>query len=351
MFKLVILRLYMKIHFNTMIWTSDNVFKLFMMSKRYKTKRTLLMSEKNGDIPLAERVDRGSVKVRVWKDSQLPLIGEKFGFLNKPKQPIIISTYTSKGGVLKTTLSYNLARMFALNNIKTLIVGLDIQLSITDVLQADRKIENIDDLKYSQNGLYHFLDDKCSINEVISHTDLPTLDFIPETSELSILEKVLRHTTRKEYFFFDKLLPELGEYNVVIFDNSPNWNCLIENSITVSNIILSPIGCDINSYRALEQHLDAISSYKNDMKISNQIILIPTLLEKTKLSMQIYGAYMSEHANISLASSIRRSVIGNEASLIGLSVIEHDPTSSLAQDYYEISTQLLNAITHENEGT
>lgn len=327
-----------------MNWTIDNVFKLFMMSKRYKSKRTLMMSEKNKDIPTAKRIERGNVKVRVWDSEQLPLIGEKFGFLTKPKKQTIISTYTSKGGVLKTTLSHNLGRMLALNNIKTLIIGLDIQLSITDVLQADRKIESIDDLKYNQKGLFHYLNDECSIQEVICKTDLPTLYFIPETSELSQLEKLLRHTTRKEYFFYDKLTPYLSDYDVIIFDNSPNWNCLIEDSITVSDIILSPIGCEINSYRALEQHLDSINSYNNNMKINNDIVLIPTLLEKTKLSMQIYGAYINEHPNITLASSIRRSIKGHEASLIGLSVIEHDPSSPLAQDYYDISTQIMHII-------
>jgi chromosome partitioning protein len=331
-----------------MNWTSESVFKLFNMGKRYKTKRTLMMAEKNHDIPTANRVDRGSVKVRMWETQQLPEIGEKFGFLDKPKKQTIISTYTSKGGVLKTTLSHNLGRMLALNNIKTLIVGLDIQLSITDVLQADRKIESIDDLKYSQKGLFHYLNDECLINEIICNTDLPTLDFIPETSELSQLEKLLRHTTRKEYFFHDKLIPYLSDYGVIIFDNSPNWNCLIEDSITVSDVILSPIGCEINSYRALEQHLDSIDSYNNNMKINNQIILIPTLLEKTKLSMQIYGAYMNEHPNITLTSSIRRSIKGHEASLIGLSVIEHESSSPLAQDYFEISSQIMSIVNENN---
>ena len=178
----------------------------------------------------------------------------------------------------------------------------------------------------------------------INSTDLPTLDYIPETSELSQLEKLLRHTTRKEYFFYDKIMPVLSEYDVIIFDNSPNWNCLIEDSITVSDIILSPIGCEINSYRALEQHLDSLQTYNKSMKINNNIVLISTLLEKTKLSMQIHSAYINEHPNITLTSSIRRSIKGHEASLIGLSVIEHDPSSALAQDYYDVSSQIINII-------
>ena len=68
-----------------MKWTNESVIKLFNMGKRYKTKRTLMMAEKNRDIPTANRIDRGSVKVRIWETGQLPEIGEKFGFLDKPK--------------------------------------------------------------------------------------------------------------------------------------------------------------------------------------------------------------------------------------------------------------------------
>ena len=60
--------------------------------------------------------------------------------------------------------------------------------------------------------------------------------------------------------------------------------------------------------------------------------------------MQIHSAYINEHQNITLTSSIRRSIKGHEASLIGLSVIEHDPSSALAQDYYDVSSQIINII-------
>jgi len=79
---------------------------------------------------------------------------------------------------------------------------------------------------------------------------LPTLDIIPETHELVLLEKMLSKENRREYIFKDKLIPKLKNYDVIIFDNGPSWNYLIENALTTSDVIICPLGCNLLSYNA-----------------------------------------------------------------------------------------------------
>ena len=118
------------------------------------------------------------------------------------------------------------------------------------------------------------------------------MSYIPETPELSIMEKEMRSTTRKEYVILDKILPSLATFDVIIFDNSPSWSSLIENALVASDHIISPIGCEINSYRALKQHMQYTSEFAANMKLSwKNLFLVPTLLDKTTLSQQIYGTY------------------------------------------------------------
>ena len=83
------------------IWTPNEVTKLFRITK---TKTTLLRDEANKTIPQAIRVKRGSSFVRAWKKEDLPQIGRVHGFLKPPQKTKIISIYTAKGGVLKTTI-------------------------------------------------------------------------------------------------------------------------------------------------------------------------------------------------------------------------------------------------------
>lgn len=318
-------------------WTSTSIAKLFKHSNKLKNRQVLFNAEEKGEIPKAARISRGSTQVRIWKPSQLPEIGKKFGFLEPTTSQQIISIYTSKGGVLKSTFAHNLGRLLAINGIKVLLIGLDIQLSITEAILPTIAVDSLEDINNEIYGLYHYFYENIPLKKIILHTELPTLDYIPETPELNALEKSLRNENRREYFLKDKLIPRLSEYDVIVFDNSPHWSCLIENSLACSNHIISPIGCEINSYRALSQHISFIEAFKENMHLNwDNFILLPTLLEKTKLSQQIYGAYLTEYPKEVIATPIRRAVTGHEASLLGISVIEHDPTSTLALDYFDI---------------
>lgn len=326
-------------------WSNSDIHRLFRLDIKVKSRQTLLNAEERGEIPKANRVARGSTLVRQWSLEQLPDIGERFGFLRKPGKQQIICVYTAKGGVLKTTLAYSLARILALNGIKTIVIGLDIQCSITDIALPPTEVESLDDFKNQYFGLYHYLFDKTPLDKIIKATSLPTLSIIPETTDLNVLEKKLRLEPRREYLFRDKLIPQLKDYDVILFDNGPSWNQLIENALTTSNTIISPIGCDIGTYQALQTNLNTLFEFQSVMKLDwENFFLVPTLLEKTKLSQQIYGAYLNQYTDKVVPTPVRRGVKGQEAILLKQSAIEHDPTTPLAQDYFELSQELWNRM-------
>lgn len=327
-------------------WTSSDIQKLFRLDERIKSRQTLFNAEERGEIPTASRMARGKQQIRQWTLEQLPEIGSRFGFLKKPKEPQIICIYTAKGGVLKTTLAYSLARILAINGIKTLIVGLDIQCSITDIALPPKEVESLEDSDSRCLGLYHHLFEKAALKDVIQSTSLPTLDVIPETPDLNALEKKLRLEPRREYALRDRLLPHLSQYEVVIFDNGPSWNQLIENALTAANNIVSPIGCDLGTYQALQTNLATLTEFQTAMKLEwENFILVPTLLEKTKLSQQIYGAYLNQYGNRVIPNPIRRGVKGQEALVLRQSALEYDPSSPLAQDYFELAQEIWKRIT------
>lgn len=323
-------------------WTTTRVLKFFKRDP--KNKQTLFNAEKKGDVPTSERFSKGKNKVRVWSTSQIPAIGEKFGFLKKPSSQKILTFFTSKGGVLKTTLAHEFARIFALNGIKVIVVGLDIQCSITDIVSNEIATETLEDIPKSL-GLYHFLFEGASLSEVVQQTDLPTLHFIPETPDLNALEKKLRDAKRREQVFKSKLLPKLIEYDVVIFDNSPSWNLLIENAISIADAVVAPIGCDINSWRSLQTNLNTFWEFYEEMNINlNHFFLVPTLLDSTKLSQQIYGAYLNQFQKFAVALPIKRAIIGQEATAQKKSVLEYAQSSPLALSYYELVEHLWKSI-------
>lgn len=326
------------------LWTSTDIRKIFRTDSLFKSMQTLYYAEEKGEIPTASRIPRGKVNVRHWKLDQIPQIGTKFGFLNKPTNQVVLCTYIQKGGVLKTTISFNIAQTLAINGIKTLIIGLDFECSITDILVPQINTTNID---YNSQvlGIFHLLAENAPVHQVIQTTHLPTLDIIPETHDLVVFDKWLNQQQKKQYLFKDKLLPILNQYDVIIFDNGPSWNHLIENAILSSDCIICPLGCNLLSYNATETNIASIFEYKEIMKIKKQkLVMLASLLDRTSLSQQIYAKYLNRYADYILSIPIRQSSKVQDAMLDKKTVLEAFPSSSISDDFFEIITSFWKII-------
>ena len=108
-----------------------------------------------------------------------------------------------------------------------------------------------------------------------------------------------------------------------------------------------PIGCDIGTFEAVIDHISTIQTFQRKMELSwKNLIMVPTLLEQTKLSRQIEARYRVDYQQYTTTSSIRRAVKGQESLLQGASIIETDPTSSLANDYRDLTSEIWKKITN-----
>ncbi len=320
-------------------WTNSDIRKLFKMDYRYKSVQTLYNAEERGEIPVAKREPRGKVSARIWSLDQLPEIGKRFGFLKQPKSQKVLCTYMQKGGVYKTTTSYNRARTLALNGVKVLLIGLDPECSITDIIIPQQELVRLDDFKQGK-GLYHHFAEDVPLKEIIHPTSLPTLDFIPETHDLVKLNKWMSHEKRREYIFIDKLIPKLSEYEVIVFDNSPTWNHLVENSIMSSSSIIMPLGCSLLAYNASATNMQNIWDFQDVMRLEDQnLIMFSTALERSSLSQQINATYLNRYVDYMIATPIRKSVKWEEALMSKQTIMEYAPRSSAAEEYYHLISE------------
>ncbi len=330
-------------------WTNSDIRKLYKMDIRYKSVQTLYNAEERGEIPKANREARGKVSTRVWSLDQLPSIGSKYGFLKRPINQVIVSTYQQKGGVSKTTTTYNLGRVLALNGLNVLLIPLDSECSLTDIIVPQQQLISLDQLE-SAAGLFHFFCENISIKDIIKNTSLPTLDYIPETHELVKLNKWISDEKRREYIFQDKLIPFLKDYDVILFDNGPTWNHLVENSLLIANAISMPMGCNLLSYNASATNMQNIWDFQSVMNLDNQVIVMfSTFLERSSLSQQINATYLTRYPEYMLTIPMRKSVKWEEALMAKQSILEYAPESIIAEEYRELICEQWLRINNKND--
>lgn len=302
------------------------------------SRQALVNAENTGLIPSAMR--KGSQ--RVWAIEDLPKIGERYGFMKKPQRPKVVAIFTTKGGVLKSTVALNLGRMAALHNIRTCIVGLDMQCDITNALGYQVDLEDAENLEEalerlsSAYGLADLGRNGVTLDDLIQDTDIPTLSLIPETPDLVMLEREISKKNMREYWLEKNVTGPLKEqFDLIILDCSPNWNLLISNALMACDVLVSPLECKINNFNNFKAFKAYLDNFKEETKKSFEHIFIPTKYASTrKLSSEIRTWYV---ANIPgcIGSVIRESAPGEESIASQKSLPEYSPSSIVADEMRE----------------
>ncbi|MBK7845457.1 MAG: ParA family protein [Bdellovibrionales bacterium] len=326
-----------------MFYSRSQVIKLFSFDKETAlSPANLVCLEKNKSIPKATRNDVDERRVRGWSTQNVPLIGQHLGFLRKPSTALVYSFFVTKGGVLKSSLALNFARMAALHGLRTCVVGLDMQCDITTSLGHMEEVEANDleaALRWmeSTRGLYDIFVGKAEVQTVILPTDIPTLFYIPETPELVSLEQSLLHRPRREQWLQETVIQPLKrEFDLVVLDCSPNWNQLITNALVASDVLISPLECKINNFRNLKMFRVFISQIQRDLLLNFRQFYVPTRLNfSRRLSRDIFEWYLKNIPDC-LNFAIREHGQGEEATAMHLSVPEYQPGSNASLEMNQL---------------
>ena len=328
-------------------------FLISDVTKIFQTdKGTLIKYEKDGLIPQSCRVKKGKIEARAWTIRQLPYIGQHLGFLKMQTGFLsIISIFTLKGGTLKTSIAFQLARILALHGINVCVIGLDAQESISDIIRGAKEEED----KYydiesedEEKGIYHVLAENEPLENVVKKTELPTLSYIPETFELSLMDKWLKLQRNQEHIFRNKLIKDLKhKFDLIIFDCNPSWDTIVDNALECSNILISPMTCSADTYRAMRRFNEMVELWmdENENSIFELFKIIPTRKRPTKISSLVEAKYKSNYTQLCSTHSIRDAVIAETSNTTGKSLIEIvNNNNELRKDYQNVLQEIVEDI-------
>lgn len=243
---------------------------------------------------------------------------------------MIYSIMNQKGGVAKTTSTFNIGAILAEKGKRVLLVDLDPQHSLTIALGIDDELTK---------SIYNVICEKEDINNVILEVS-ENLYVAPSNLELSIAELQLVSMMARESILKKALDKVKDNYDIILIDCPPSLSLLTVNALVASNEVIVPTATDYLSYKGLELLVDTINNVKEnlneDLKIKG---VIATMYDKrTKHANEVLEALNDE---FDVLGTVKISVAAKDSVLANEPLISFAKSNDITKEYIKIAEELL----------
>jgi chromosome partitioning protein len=247
----------------------------------------------------------------------------------------IIALSNQKGGVGKTTTAINLATAIAACKKRVLVVDFDPQGNATTGfgLEKDASCENI----------YTLITERSTIEDSIKATNVPGVDIIPSTVELSGAELELAGVVAREYRLINELNKVKENYDYIFIDCPPSLGLLTINALTAASDILIPLQSEFFAMEGLAQLFRTIELVKRSINPNLNImgVLLTMFDKRNKLSSAVESDVRQYLGNKVFDVVIPRNVRVSEAPSHGKPALVYDINCPGSVSYMKLAAEVL----------
>ena len=245
----------------------------------------------------------------------------------------IIALTNQKGGVAKTTSTHNIGVSLSEKGKKVLMIDLDSQASLTisaglEPLDIENNIVSI----LTKNGK--------TVKQCIQvlHDNLHIVTSIIDLARLEV--DMLSRTSREK--ILDRALEPIKEnYDYILIDCPPQLSILTINALSCCDGVIIPVKTDYLAYRGLSQLQDTIEEIKEDINPKLQVLGVITTMYEKRISDDKAILNMLKK-NYNVLGIVKKQAVAKKGLLDGLSVVEQNPSSEVAEEYIKISDIIMN---------
>lgn len=247
-----------------------------------------------------------------------------------------ITVSSFKGGTAKTSTSLHLGAALAKYHKKrVLLIDFDAQANLTTGLGFDPD---------EHDSLAAVLQGSKKIHEVILHTSVEGLDLIPADTWLERVETTDKLAQdRYSHERLKDLIKPLN-YDVVVIDTPPSLCWLTESAMIASDYCLVCATPEFYSVKGLQR----LSSFMDQVAKRHPFKVLGVALSfwnaRGKSNETFLEVIEETFPGKVLSTKVRRDVSVSEASVHGKPIFEIAPKTRAAEDYLELTTELLSRL-------
>jgi chromosome partitioning protein len=264
----------------------------------------------------------------------------------------IIAMSNQKGGVGKTTISFNLAHSLARSGKKILLIDFDPQGNATDYSGIDQDDERLKDKTIAQI----FLDSKTNIENLIIK-NVNGIDVIVANDYLEDVSDTFSALPNEDNknFRLDMMLEPLRkkrEYDFIIIDCRPSKGILVKNAIIASSEVFVPIQPEkfsvsgtVKMIRFIEKLNEGLQYFNKPVKkIDGAIISMCSFMGKNNNNVRTTEDIQNDLKELGIFcfnTIIHRNMAVSDSANFNKPVYEYNKSSAGSKDFEALAKEVL----------
>ena len=250
---------------------------------------------------------------------------------------ITIAIANQKGGVGKTTTAINIATAMAATGWRTLLIDLDPQGNASTgmgISSEDR-----------ERSSYDMLVEQAPLNECMQGTNIPGLDVVPATVDLSGAEVELVSVEGRTARLSAALSGHTA-HDICFIDCPPSLGLLTLNALGAADTLMVPLQCEFFALEGLSQLLQTVERVQQRFNPDLGIVgVVLTMFDRrNRLTDQVSDDVRDCLGNLVFNSVIPRNVRLSEAPSYGMPALVYDHGCSGSRAYIALARELIGRL-------